>query len=329
MTVQELLEEIRDVELITRRLVNQSLAGHYHSVFKGQGMNFDEVREYQPGDDVRTIDWNVTARMNHPFVKKYVEERELTLILMVDLSASMMFGSDPETRLRQAEDDEREIVSSKYNSKKDLAIKIAAALAFSAIHNNDRVGLLLFTDKVEKFIPARKGRRHVMRLLAEIAEFKPAEEKPRTNLVEALNYMNRVAKRHAIVVMISDFLGAPSGGGGIMGLSILQAAESALMQANRRHDLIGVHIADPHEMRLPPLGYLVLRDSETGELVEVNSGDARLREAFEKNWRQRVERMEMLFNSSGIDLISLRTGEAYDSALVRFFERREKRGRHG
>lgn len=327
MTVQELLEEIRDVELLTRRLVNQSLAGHYHSVFKGQGMNFDEVREYQPGDDVRTIDWNVTARMNHPFIKKYVEERELTLILMVDLSASMMFGSDPHTRALAGElgQDEQQILTSKYNSKKDLAIKIAAALAFSAINNNDRVGLLLFTDKVEKFIPAHKGRRHVMRLLAEIAEFKPAEEKPRTNLVAALDYMNRVARRHAIVVLISDFLGSPSSGGGMMGLSVLQTAETTLMQANRRHDLIAVHIADPHEMRLPNLGYLVLRDSETGELVEVNSGDARLREAFEKNWRQRIEKMEYLFNTTGIDLITLRTGEPYDNALVRFFERREKR----
>ncbi len=326
MTVQELLEEIRDVELLTRRLVNQSLAGHYHSVFKGQGMNFDEVREYQPGDDVRTIDWNVTARMNHPFVKKYVEERELTLILMVDLSASMHFGSDP----NHVDTNERERVSSKYNSKKDLAIKIAAALAFSAIRNNDRVGLLLFTDKVEKFLPARKGRRHVMRLLAEIAEFKPSEEKPRTNLVAALDYMNRVATRHAIVVMISDFLGSPAGGGsGIMGVSVLQAAETTLRQANRRHDLIAVHIADPHEMRLPALGYLVLRDSETGELAEVNSADPRLREAFEASWRQRVEKMDLVFNSSGIDLITLRTGEPYDNALLRFFERREKRNRHG
>src|SRR3954468_7247343 len=210
MIPREILKKIRQIELRTRRLVNESVAGHYHSVFKGQGMNFDEVREYQPGDEVRTIDWNVTARMNHPFVKKFVEERELTLMLLVDVSGSGLFGSVDQ-------------------SKRELAAEIASVLAFSAIRNNDKVGLLLFTDEVEKFMPPRKGRRHVLRVIREILFFEP--QRRGTNIAGALEFMNRVPPHRAISVVISDFLNeGPSA----------NALPMAMRQTNRRHDVVAV-----------------------------------------------------------------------------------------
>lgn len=302
ISAREILKEIRLIELRTRRIVNETLAGQYHSVFKGQGMNFDEVREYQPGDEVRTIDWNVTARMNHPFVKKYVEERELTLILMVDVSGSGRFGS-------------------REQSKRMLAVRIASALAFSAIRNNDKVGVILFSDVVEKYIPPKKGRRHALRVIRDILAFKPA--KTGTNLTEALRFMQRVTPHKAIVAILSDFLGA-----GMFGASLAQAASPALRQANRKHDVVAVEISDRHELELPAVGYLVLRDAETGELVEVNTGDERRRRAFIDRRAKAAEELKRVFNAARIDAIRVRTDEPYEGALMKFFETREKRRRH-
>lgn len=308
MIPREILKKIRQIELRTRRLVNESLAGHYHSVFKGQGMNFDEVREYQPGDEVRTIDWNVTARMNHPFVKKYVEERELTVILMVDLSGSGLFGSVSQ-------------------SKRELAAEIASVLAFSAIRNNDKVGLLLFTEGVEKFIPPRKGRGHVLRVIREILVYQP--EKVGTDLNEALQFMTRVTSHRAIVVVISDFLGSAKGGGGMMASSLATVSSTALRQANRKHDVVAVQIADRFESELPNLGILVLRDAETGELAEINTGDQRRRKSFSERRIKAMADLKRVFTSARIDAIELRTDQPYEAALARFFETREKRRRHG
>lgn len=318
MIPREILKKIRQIELRTNRLVTESLAGQYHSVFKGQGMNFDEVREYQPGDEVRTIDWNVTARMNHPFVKKFVEERELTVVLVVDLSGSGLFGSGSQ-------------------SKRELAAEIASVLAFSAIRNNDKVGLILFTDRVEKYIPPRKGRGHVLRVIREILFHEP--QHPATDLASALEFLGRVISRRAIVVILSDFLGqtAPTVAGisshlrrqVVLNESLGQTPITALRQANRRHDLVAVQITDRYELELPALGYLVLKDAETGEVVEVNTGDARKREAFAKRQARFQEDLQRLFLSAGIDFIQLRTDLPYATALGRFFETREKRRRRG
>src|SRR5262245_28798119 len=219
MIPREILKKIRQIEIRTRRLVSETLAGQYHSVFKGQGMNFDEVREYQPGDEVRTIDWNVTARMNHPFIKKFVEERELTLMLVVDVSGSGLFGS-------------------RGQSKRELAAEIASVLAFSAIRNNDKVGLLLFTDEVEKFVPPRKGRGHVLRVIREVLFFEP--KRRGTDLVNALEFMGRVLPHRAIAVVVSDFI-SPGGG------ALPKPAQTALRMANRRHDVVAVQITDRYE----------------------------------------------------------------------------------
>ncbi len=338
MIPREILKKIRQIEIRTNRLVTETLAGQYHSVFKGQGMNFDEVREYQPGDDVRAIDWNVTARMNHPFIKKFVEERELTVMLVVDVSGSGLFGS-------------------REQSKRELAAEIASVLAFSAIRNNDKVGLLLFTNEVEQFIPPRKGRSHVLRVIREVLYFEP--KRRGTDLARALEFAGRVLAHKAIVVVISDFLMSPE-----RELSQLAAAtnsrrglenpsrqktagaavwdkprsdssslpppiQTALRQANRRHDVVAVHVTDRYEMELPALGRLVLEDAETGEIVEVNTAHAASRDAFAlRQEKQRAEVARQL-RSSGIDTIQLHTDEPYSAALGRFFETREKRRLRG
>jgi uncharacterized protein (DUF58 family) len=300
---REILKKIRQIELRTNRLVNETLGGQYHSVFKGQGMNFEEVREYQPGDEVRTIDWNVTARMNHPFVKKFVEERELTLMLVVDLSGSGLFGSGEQ-------------------SKRELAAEIASVLAFSAIRNNDKVGLILFTDEVEKFMPPRKGRRHVLRVIREILFFEPRQRG--TNLSGALDFLNRVTAHRAITVVISDFLEPAPASSPPAGTPL----PAALRQANRRHDVVAVQIIDAHEMELPALGRLILQDAETGEVVEVNTS-ARVREAFAAEQEQQQRDLARLLRSARIDAIRLRTNQPYAGALGRFFEMRERRRWHG
>lgn len=318
MIPREILKKIRQIELRTNRLVSETLAGQYHSVFKGQGMNFEEVREYQPGDEVRAIDWNVTARMNHPFVKKFVEERELTLMLVVDLSGSGLFGSGEQ-------------------SKRELAAEIASVLAFSAIRNNDKVGLILFTEEVEKFIPPRKGRRHVLRVIREILFFEP--KRRGTNLSHALEFLLRVTPHKAIAAVVSDFLGQnlePRSAGGarrpsamMLTPSLAQASFPALRQANRRHDVVAIQITDRYEMELPPLGRLVLKDAETGEVVEVNTGDPRKRQTFAQRQLKAQSELLRVFRSCSIDSIQLRTDQPYAAALGRFFETREKRRLHG
>jgi uncharacterized protein (DUF58 family) len=318
MIPREILKKIRQIEIRTNRLVSETLAGQYHSVFKGQGMNFDEVREYQPGDEVRSIDWNVTARMNHPFVKKFVEERELTLMLVVDASASGMFGSHAQ-------------------SKRELAAEIASVLAFSAIRNNDKVGLILFTDEVEKFIPPRKGRRHVLRVIREVLFFEP--KRRGTDLNGALEFLLRVTPHRAIAVVISDFIGSPAEPSGkrrgklrpqmMLLESLAQASFSLLRQANRRHDLVAVQIADRYELELPALGRLVFSDAETGEVVEINTGDERKRTAFAERQARAQADLARLFRSAGIDAISLRTDQPYAAELGKFFETREKRRLRG
>jgi uncharacterized protein (DUF58 family) len=316
MIPREILKKIRQIELRTNRLVSETLAGQYHSVFKGQGMNFEEVREYQPGDEVRAIDWNVTARMNHPFVKKFVEERELTLMLVVDVSGSGLFGSGEQ-------------------SKRELAAEIGSVLAFSAIRNNDKVGLILFTDEVEKFMPPRKGRRHVLRVIREILFYEPRRRG--TSLNAALEFLSRVTSHRAIAVIISDFLGSTNGERPARfsrasinpAQAFGQVSLVPLRQANRRHDVVAVQIADRYEMDLPALGRLVLKDAETGEVLEINTGDARKREAFGKRRAQAQAELVRLFRSARIDAIQLRTGQPYALELGRFFEMREKRRAHG
>src|SRR5690242_9541048 len=295
MIPREILKKIRQIEIRTNRLVSETLAGQYHSVFKGQGMNFDEVREYQPGDEVRTIDWNVTARMNHPFVKKFVEERELTLMLVVDVSGSGLFGSCAQ-------------------SKRELAAEIASILAFSAIRNNDKVGLILFTQEVEKFIPPRKGRRHVLRVIREILFYEPKHTG--TDLNRALEFLTRVTSHRAVAAVISDFLGQTQVSRAeidahlkrrvVLSETLGQMSLSALKQANRRHDVVAVQITDRFELELPALGYLILKDAETGEVVEVNTGDATRRRSFAERQKRTQAELRRLFLSAGIDSIQLR-----------------------
>jgi uncharacterized protein (DUF58 family) len=319
MIPREILKKIRQIELRTNRLVSETLGGQYHSVFKGQGMNFEEVREYQPGDEVRSIDWNVTARMNHPFVKKFVEERELTLMLIVDLSGSGLFGSGDQ-------------------AKRELAAEIASVLAFSAIRNNDKVGLILFTDEVEKYMPPKKGRRYVLRVIREILFYEP--KRKGTNLNTALQFLSRVTAHKAIAVVISDFLdesspakasaggarrGPASAGGSMMSMG----CQAALRQANRRHDVVAVHIADRHELELPALGRLILEDAETGRVVEINTNVARLRASFKQRQAKAQVELARMLRSSNIDSIQLLTGQPYGAALGRFFETREKRRLRG
>ena len=313
MIPREILKKIRQIEIRTNRVVTETLAGQYHSVFKGQGMNFDEVREYQPGDDVRAIDWNVTARMNHPFIKKFVEERELTLMLVVDVSGSGLFGS-------------------RTQSKRELAAEIASVLAFSAIRNNDKVGLLLFTDEVEKFIPPRKGRSHVLRVIREVLFFEP--KRRGTDLVQALEFMGRVLPHRAIAVVISDFI-SPLQRAADVSLaarsqnSLPPELQTALRIANRKHDVVAVQITDRYELELPALGRLILEDAETGEIVEINTGHASSRDAFALRQEKQRNDLARQFRSSGVDTIQLRTDEPYSAALGKFFENREKRRLRG
>ncbi len=316
MIPRELLKKIRQIEIRTNRLVSESVSGAYHSVFKGQGMNFDEVREYQAGDDVRAIDWNVTARMNHPFIKKFVEERELTVMLVVDLSGSGLFGSSEQ-------------------SKRELAAEIASVLAFSAIRNNDKVGLVLFSDEVEKFIPPRKGRRHVLRVIREILFFEP--KRHGTDLPGALHFVSRMLPHKSVVVVLSDFLEARAPmrfGSRTMSVAPLPAAEPlapatqvALRQAHRRHDLVAVQITDRYELEMPALGRLVLKDSETGEVVEINTSNAGQRAAFAEQQLLFQAALRRAFRTIGIDSIQLRTDQPYAAALGKFFDTREKRRR--
>lgn len=317
MIPKELLKKIRQIEIRTRRLVQESMAGQYHSAFRGTGMDFDEVREYQPGDEVRAIDWNVTARMNHAFVKKFREERELTVLLVVDLSASLRFGSGDQ-------------------SKRELAAEIASVLAFSAVRNQDRVGLLLFTEGVEKYIPPRKGRGHVLRVIRDILWHEPKWRG--TSLNGALEFVNQILPHRAVVIVVSDFLGETQPGRRDVPMHLQprmgrgetagRLSLSVLRQTTRKHDVVAVQVADPRETELPALGRLVLQDAETGDVVEINSSDRRRREAFTARAERAQEELDRLFRAAKVDALHVRTGQAYERELTRFFHDREKRRRH-
>jgi uncharacterized protein (DUF58 family) len=287
---KEILKKIRRIELRTRRLVSSSFAGQYHSVFKGRGMNFEEVREYTPGDEIRSIDWNVTARMNAPYVKKFTEEREMTVMLLVDVSASGAFGS---VEL----------------SKREVAAEVAAILAFSAINNNDKVGLLLFSDTVELFIPPKKGRQHTLRLIREMLYFEPKGRG--TDLAAALEYMNKVTTRRAVVFMISDFMAADY--------------TKALTVASRRHDLVALPIVDPGEEQLPANGLVTFEDAETGQQIEINTSSRATRMGFAAAEDRRRKDLARLLGSRGVDVVPLATNEDYLLPLRAFFEQRERR----
>jgi len=295
---KNILGRMRQLEIRTRRLVNDSLAGQYHSVFKGRGMDFDEVREYVPGDEVRTIDWNVTARTGHPFVKKFTEERELTILLLVDVSASGNFGSAPQ-------------------SKRELAAEIASVLAFSAIRNSDKVGLILYTDRVEQYIPPKKGRRHVLRLVREILFHQPLGRG--TDTVKALDFANHILHRRAIAFLISDFQSSEEPE------LALENLRRAMRQTNRRHDLVALHIQDAREKTLPDVGVLAIEDAETDEVVELDTADPEIRRGFEQEVNERTQRLVRGFRAEAIDTLELDTAVPYLPALQRFFKNRERR----
>lgn len=293
-----IMSGMRQLEIRTRRMVNDSLAGSYHSVFKGRGMDFDEVREYSPGDEVRTIDWNVTARAGRPFVKKFTEERELTIFLLVDISASGNFGSGA-------------------LSKRDLAAELASVLAFSAIRNSDKVGLLLYTDQVERYLPPKKGRRHVLRVVRDILYHTP--ERIGTDTVKALDVANRLLHRRAVVFLISDFEAPTSTAATRLDL------RRAMRRTNRRHDLIAVHVEDPREKELPDVGIVALEDAESGEVIELDTASATIRKRFQELSLERGRRLVNDFRSEGIDTLQLQTDAPYMPALQRFFKTRERR----
>ena len=295
---REILKKVRSVEIRTNRLVNDTLAGQYHSVFKGRGMNFDEVREYVPGDDVRSIDWNVTARTGKPHVKKYTEERELTILLLIDVSASGGFGSG--TR-----------------SKRELAAELGSVLAFSAIKNNDKVGLILFTDDVELYIPPAKGRSHVLRLIRELLFFEPAGT--RTDIGAALDFTNHVMRKRAVTFLISDFCCARESG------SLQEQLSAKLRITNRHHDVVAVSVNDPREFELPDVGRLNIEDAETGEQVELDTSDKNVRNSFAELAHTRRSRLKHAVGSAGVDFLELSTDREYVPDLIGFFHLRERR----
>lgn len=290
MLPREILQQVRRIHLSTSRLVDEVLAGAYHSTFKGRGMEFDEVRDYAAGDEVRTIDWNVTARRGQPYVKRYVEERELTVMLLVDLSASGQFGSV--LRL-----------------KTEIATELCAVLAWSAIRNHDKVGLLLFTDQIEKFVPPQKGRRHVLRVIRDVLSFQPQGR--RTDIGQALAYLHRVSRRRTVSFLVSDFLAS--------------GYETPLRIAHRRHDIIPVSITDGRELQLPRVGFLALQDLETGAQVVVDTASAAVRAAYAQQRRAAIERRQQLFRTLGIRSIELQTDAPYLPPLLRFFRQRARR----
>ena len=290
MIPKEILDKVRLIEIRTRNMMNNLFAGEYHSVFKGRGMEFAEAREYQLGDDVRHIDWNVTARVGRPFIKVFDEEREMTVMLLVDVSASGAFGSQQQM-------------------KGEVGVEVSALLAFSAIQNNDRVGLLIFTDEVEVFVPPKKGRKHVLRVIRELLYFQPQGR--RTSIAGALEYLGRVLHRRSVVFVVSDFQD--------------NGYETALRHLSRRHDLIAVSLSDPREWRLPDVGFINLQDAETGEQVLVDSGHRGVREFYAAEQEAAVERRGVLFRKTGVDEIAIDATKPYVDPLIHFFRARMKR----
>jgi uncharacterized protein (DUF58 family) len=289
---KEILKKVKRIEITTRGLVNDVFSGEYHSVFKGRGMEFSEVREYQYGDDIRTIDWNVTARMGHPFVKIFEEERELTVMLIVDVSSSGDFGTVAQM-------------------KGEIAAEICALLAFSAIKNNDKVGLIVFSDNVEKYVTPKKGKPHVLRVVREILYHKPQGQK--TDISVALEYLSRVTSRRAVVFLVSDFQSS--------------GYEKALQIANKRHDIVAITITDPREVEMPNVGFIELEDAETGENVLVDTSDGVFRNQFAERTMQEIAVREKLFTSMNVDHIDIRTNHSYVEPLIKFFKMRAKRFR--
>jgi uncharacterized protein (DUF58 family) len=290
MLPKEIISKIRRIEIRTKRLVNDLFSGEYHSTFKGQGMEFEEVRQYMPGDDIRLIDWNVTARTGYPHVKKFREERELSVVLLVDASSSGQFG----TRER---------------FKSDTSAELCALLAFSAIKNNDKVGMIIFTDRIEKFVPPKKGRGHVLRLIREILYFEP--EGVGTDVAGALEYFNRVIKRRSVVFLVSDFLS--------------EGYQQPLQIANRKHDIVAVKITDPRESSFDDVGLIELEDSETGEVVLVDTGSASFRREFAARAEEDSRLLQRNLRLINLDFINIRTNEPYIVPLINFFRMREKR----
>lgn len=290
MLSPELVKKIREIQIRTNKLVNEILAGEYQSAFRGRGMEFESVREYQAGDDIRTIDWNVSARMNAPFVKQYQEERELTVMLMIDLSSSGEFGS-----------------TKKF--KNEVAAEIAAIFAYSAIKNNDKVGLIVFSDDIDLFIPPKKGRAHIYRVIREVLTLKPKAGK--TNIPHALEYLMKVLGRKTVCFLVSDF--------------IEEDLKKVLQLANKKHDLIAVSITDPREMALPDAGFIELEDAETGEIIVVDTSDPYLRKTFKQASANERESMENLFKQCDIDHIAIYTDKPVIPPIKRFFIAREKR----
>lgn len=290
METTELLKKVRKIEIRTKGLVNQIFSGEYHSVFKGRGMAFSEVREYQFGDDIRLIDWNVSARFNHPYVKVFEEERELTVMLLVDVSGSGEFGTVQQM-------------------KNEIAAELCAVLAFSAIQNNDKVGVIFFSDIVEKFIPPKKGRTHILRIIREMLDFKPMHRQ--TDIAEGLRYLTSAIKKRSIAFLISDFLS--------------HGYDDALKIAAKKHDLIAVHLYDPRECELPSSGLMRVIDAETEESIWIDTSNSRIRSDYSRWWNEREENRRRLFRHSGVDAIDIRTDESYIQPLVSFFRIREQR----
>ena len=290
MISKELLKQVRQIEIRTKGLVNQVFSGEYHSVFKGRGMEFSEVREYNFGDDIRNIDWNVTARFGHPYIKIFEEERELTVILLVDLSGSLAFGTIDKT-------------------KQQIAAELSAILSFSALKNNDKVGLILFTDKIERFIPPRKGRKHVLRIIRELLSFKP--EGKGTNIKAALEYMNHAIKKKSIIFLISDFMD--------------EGYEKILRIVGKKHDLIGIVINDQREKSIPKMGLVKFTDAETGNERWIDTSSKKVQNWIKQYYAKLIAERKSLFLSSRLDSIEIKTGENYITPLVNFFKLRERR----
>lgn len=292
MLPKEIIRKVRRIEIRTKKLVNDVFSGEYHSIFKGRGMEFEEVREYQPGDDIRIIDWNVTARYGYPFVKKFTEERELTVMLLVDASSSGEFGTAQ-------------------RMKGEIAAELCSVLAFSAIKNNDKVGMIIFTDKIEKYIPPKKGSSHVLRLIREVLYFKPEDQ--RTDINCALEFLGRIIKRRCVVFLVSDFLNT--------------GFEKMLSIANKRHDVIAIKIVDPREIELPNVGFIELEDTETGEEILIDTKDPKVRRSFKEYATREQTNLDMNFRSINLDNIQILTDRSYVEPLMAFFKARAKKFR--
>jgi uncharacterized protein (DUF58 family) len=290
--IAEILKKVQRIQIVANRTVNDLMAGQYKSVFRGRGMEFDEVREYQPGDDIRTIDWNVTARSGAPYIKRFCEERELTVLLLVDVSASGLFGS-------------------RRQSKMELTVEVAATLMFSALKNNDKVGLATFCDRVIDYFPPRKGKSNLLKLIRHLISAEPVHRE--TDLAAALDYLNRVQKRRAVAFVLSDFLAPPAG--------------HSMTVANKRHDLIAVTVCDPREQFMPDVGFIALKDAESGAIVEIDTRRAEVREMFRRESSERAAALAATLKKAGVDQLAIQTDEDYQKSFRRFFHIRERRFR--